>query len=172
MPNVLKTYTLEEAMGAIARSNGQPLSKGPDSPQSRGPYNATGKKLGHEYMHRGHVDQQNRPLTHQHNNMLEKSRSENRLASARLTQYLLNSADGQQALARLDQANDPKLQEWLKKVDVTDKTIYGFEGGGDVPKQVTKAAINIRKIGGQLFVASVYPAEFAGERNYELDTLF
>jgi hypothetical protein len=73
---------------------------------------------------------------------------------------------------RLDQANDPKLQQWLKKVDVTDKTIYGFEGGGDVPKQVTKAAINIRKIGGQLFVASVYPAEFAGERNYELDMLF
>ena len=189
MPDVQKIYTLEDAMGAIDRSNGHELSKGPGSPQPRSTatpdgrvaYNITGKKLGHEYMHRGHIEQ--RDLSGDHpggaatlsplqSNMLAKSRSENRLTSARLTHHLLNSAPVQQALGRLDSKNNPQHQEWLKNVAVTDNTIYGFESNGDVPKQVTHGAINIRKIGNELFVASVYPVQFAGERDYELDTFF
>jgi hypothetical protein len=190
MPNVQKVYSLEDAMGAIDRSNGHELSQGPGSPQpqsmaadGRVPYNNTGKKLGHEYMHRGHIEQRNHEgdhptgaapptLTKLQSNMLAKSRSENRLTSARLTQHLLNSATVQQALGRLDTGNNPNQQEWLKNVPVTDNTIYGFESNGDIPKQVTRGAINIRKIGNELFVASVYPVQFAGERDYALDTFF
>jgi hypothetical protein len=51
MPNVKKQYTIEEAMGAIDRSNGHELANGPGSPRPRGPgipdgraaYNNTGK---------------------------------------------------------------------------------------------------------------------------------
>jgi hypothetical protein len=189
MPNVQKIYSLEDAMGAIDRSNGHELSVGPGAPQKRSStvpdgrvaYNNTGKKLGHEYMHRGHIETRNHSGDHPagattlsplQSNMLAKSRSENRQTSARLAQDLLNSAQVQLALGRLDAAGNPAQQEWLKNVPVSDKTIYGFESNGDVPKQVTHAAINIRKIGDELFVASVYPVQFAGERDYELDTFF
>jgi hypothetical protein len=187
MPNVKKLYTIEEAMGAIDRSNGHELANGPGSPRPRAlepdgriAYNDTGKKQGHEYMHRGHIEQRNHSGDHpagfvtlnpRQTNMLKKSRTENRYTSARLTRYLLNSTQGQQALDDLDNnVGDP--QKWIKNIPVTDGTIYGFEQNGDVPKQVTSAAINIRKIGGELFIASVYPMGFSGERNYELDTFF
>jgi hypothetical protein len=187
MPNVKKHYTIEEAMGAIDRSNGHELTNGPGSPRPVGqvpdgriPYNNTGKKQGHEYMHRGHIEQRNHSgdhpsglvtLSQLQKNMLKKSRTENRYTSARLTQYLLNSTQGQQALDELDN-NVGNPQKWIQNIPVTDGTIYGFEQNGDVPKQVTSAAINIRKIGGELFIASVYPMGFSGERNYELDTFF
>jgi hypothetical protein len=188
MPNVKKRYTVEEAMGAIDRSNGHTLTAGPGSPRpvsttvpdGRIAYNNTGKKQGHEYMHRGHIETRNHrgdhptglvPLSTLQQNMLKKSRTENRYTSARLTQYLLNSPQGQQALDDLDN-NVGGPQQWIQYIPVSDNTIYGFERDGDVPKQVTAAAINIRKIGGELFVASVYPVQFLAERDYALDTFF
>lgn len=180
MPNVQKVYSNAEAKAAVDRSNGQALSNGPDDPRNRQPYNATGKQLGHEYMHRGHIQRYNsagdhptgtRTLKPQESNMLKKSRTENRDMSYRLTEYLLNTPAVQNALGDLDN-NVGNPQKWLKNVPVSDNTLYGFAGGGDVPRQITAAAINLRKINGELFVASVYPVAFMGERSYDLDLTF
>lgn len=193
MPNVKKPYSYAEAKAAIDRSNGQRLSTGAGDPHLRRPYNATGRQLGHEYMHRGAVstydNQMDHPvlktvfvpgggnvmdpsihLTTLEANMLGKSRMENRETSYRLTEHLLNSAPVQQELDNADN-NVGDVQKWLRRVPVT-ADLYGYEAGSDVPKKITEAAINFRKIGDHLFVASVYPVSFAGERDFELDQLF
>jgi hypothetical protein len=180
MASVKKFYSYAEAKAAIDRSNGQRLSTGPGEPDQRQPYNATGKQLGHEYMHRGHVERYNtagdhpsgtRTLSQRQANMLAKSRTENRDMSYRLAEYLLNTPQVQQELGDLDN-NVGNPQKWLKHVPVTDNTLYGFAAGSDAPRQITAAAINVRKIGGELFVASVYPVAFMGERPYDLGYLF
>ncbi|MCP3725326.1 hypothetical protein M3I53_19730 [Paraburkholderia sp. CNPSo 3272] len=169
-------------MGAIHRSNGHSLAHGPGNPRpaasgqagGRQAYNATGRRMGHEYMHRGHIEVGNRlpgPRTLLETNMLAKSRSENRYMSARLAQHLLNSTQGQAALGDLDN-NVGGPQQWIRGIPVTDPTIYGFDQNDDTLKQVTTGAINIRKINDQLFIASVYPDSFSDVPDYELNTFF
>jgi hypothetical protein len=60
----------------------------------------------------------------------------------------------------------------LKSVAVTDNSIYGYEPGSDVPKRVSEAAINFRKIGDELFIASIYPTKFLAEEDLDLSSLF
>lgn len=180
MTNVKKAYTLNEAAAAIDRSNGQKLADGAGSPQSRGQYNNTGKKLGHEYMHRGAVGIYNtagdhptgmRALSPLETNMLGKSRASSRANSYRLAHYLLNSPSVQVELGNADSGvGDP--QKWLKSVPVTDGSIYGYEPGSDVQKRVCEAAINFRKIGDELFIASIYPTKFLAEEDLDLSSLF
>jgi hypothetical protein len=180
VPNIKKPYTLTEAAAAVDRSNGQKLSSGPGSPQARDTYNNTGKKLGHEYMHRGAIGIYNtsgdhptgtRALTTLESNMLKKSRSASRSNSYRLAHHLLNSPAVQVELGNADAGiGDP--QKWLKHVAVTDNSIYGYEPGSDVPKRVAEAAINFRKIGGELFIASLYPTKFLAEEELNLSLLF
>jgi hypothetical protein len=178
--NVKKPYSYAEARAAIDRSNGQPLGSGANDPSTRQDYNATGKKLGHEYMHRGGISKYEdqgdhpsglKPLKPLQANQLAKSRAENRETSYRLTEYLLNTPQVQAALDDADNGVAP-VQKWLKNVPVTVDYLYGFESGGTISKQITAAAINFRKIGDELFIASVYPVAFQGERNFELDLLF
>ncbi|HDS1654511.1 TPA: hypothetical protein QEL76_002452 [Stenotrophomonas maltophilia] len=180
MPNIKKPYTIEEAAIAIDRSNGQKLDHGPDDPRTRNAYNNTGKKLGHEYMHRGAVGIYNttgdhptgmRVLTPLENNVLNKSRAANRSCSYRLAHFLLNSSQVQVELGNADAGIGP-AQKWLKTVAVTDSSIYGYEAGSDVPKRVCEAAINFRKIGDELFIASLYPTKFLAEEDLQISSLF
>lgn len=180
MPNIKKAYTKSEAAAAIDRSNGQSLAAGAGSPQSRNNYNNTGKKLGHEYMHRGAVGIYNsagdhptgrRNLSTLETNMLGKSRAANRSSSYQLAFYLLNSPSVQVELGNAD-AGVGDAQKWLKSVPVNDNSIYGYEPGSDVQKRVCEAAINFRKIGGELFIASIYPTKFLAEENLDLSALF
>ncbi len=170
MPNnIKKTYTLADAKDAIDKSNGQKLSV-----ETRSAYNSTGKRLGHEYMHRGYIpkydyngDHPSGPSTLNtlDSNRLKKSRVENRETSYRLACHLLNSPQGQNALGSADKQPE-NTQIWLKQIPVTSKNLYGYEQNGDIPKRITHGAINFRKIAGKLFIASVYPTQFMGERDY------
>lgn len=183
MPNVKKNYSLAEAEAAVNRSNGQPLAQGQGDPANR-IFNNTGAKKGHEYIHRGfvakyefrgdHPSGENPQLSQLEKNTLAKSRSENRRTSYQLAQATLNSPRGQAALADLDALGDNPSgeQKWLKDIDVLGEDLYGYEGGGTVVKKVSKAAINFRKINGTLFIASVYPTEFQGVRDYDLGDFF
>lgn len=173
MPDIKKDYTLEQAAAAVDRSNGRRLADGPGSPRTRNAYNNTGKKLGHEYMHRGSIGIYNttgdhptgrRALSQLESNMLAKSRAASRLNSYRLAHYLLNSQAVQIELGNADREPE-NTQKWLKNVAVTDNSIYGYEAGSDIPKRVTRAAINFRKIGGEIFIASLYPTGFVAEED-------
>lgn len=182
MPDVKKIYSLAEAEAAVNRSNGQPLAQGVGDPRNR-TYNNTGKKRGHEYMHRGpiakyefrgdHPSGENPQLSGLEKNVLKKSRTEDRRTSYRLVQALLNSPAGQTALGELDAGGDnPPGQKWLPAIDVLAEDLYGYESDGTVVKKISKARINFRKINGSLFIASVYPTEFQGERDYDLGDFF
>jgi hypothetical protein len=182
MANIKKTYTLAEAQAAIDNSNGQQLPKKGQQPsqdfgdpEKRSAYNATGKRLGHEYMHRGHIPEypsSPTALTELDSNRLQKSRVENRATSYRLACHLLNSPQGQKALDDADKQPE-NTQKWLKLIPVTSKNLYGYDpkSKGDIPKRITHGAINFRKIKGTLFIAPVYPTQFMGERDYDLSFL-
>jgi hypothetical protein len=180
-----KPYSYADARAAIDRSNGQPLALGANDPMTHPRFTSngnkdTGQRYGHEYMHRGpvkkfndsgdHPSGLNTSLSRLESNRLGKSRTEHRDATYRLTEYLLNTQKVQSSLGQADM-DPPNKQFWLKKIPVT-QDVYGYSSDGTVPKKISSASINFRKINGQLFIASVYPDGFLGERDFDLDKLF
>lgn len=173
--------TAADAQAAIDRANGQKLndilagSQGDEA--NRQAYNPTGKKLGHEYMHRGYVAKEGAQevdsatgvrstttATTLQKNMRAKSRTMNRRASAELAAALLNSPIGQNELTAAINANDG-AQHWLQNIAI-DRAMYGLVAND--PSADSKAIYGYEREGAGKFSGEVAKKIETGSVNFRV----
>ena len=161
-----RPWNSADTESAIHKGNGnllRDLKAGTLKPYkaARGQYNATGKKRGHEYMHRG----EGAPG--------HKSRYGSRYAAIEVTREMLNSPSVQAALGDFDAGT--KTDVWIKDVGI-DGEFYGYPPDADNRfghlKKISKACINLVTDGANLYVYSTYPSEFQGELEFDISELF
>jgi hypothetical protein len=163
---MMKTWNAADAESAIHKGNGNLLTDlKAGSLKSYGAarkqYNASGKKRGHEYMHRG----ASAPGV--------KSRYGSRHAAIAVTLEMLNSPQVQPVLGKFDAGT--QTEAWIKDIAIAGDW-YGYPPDsanrfGHLQK-ISKACINIVTDGSNLYIYSSYPSEFSGEADLDLTDLF
>lgn len=157
----VSTLTFDKAMviRALSRSGGTELGSyqyGPELPESMRNAKASGKGVGHVYIHvQGSGDD-----TVGHNSGLDnRSKFDSAETAINAIVEIMVLPTVKAALGRLDQDPQPNAQEWLKKLPVSGD-YYGVEQNSTTKKKIKTVAINMRSHGDALFISSCYPDSF------------
>ena len=161
-----KPWTPEDTEAAIHRANGnllKDLKAGTpkDFAKARTQYTTSGKKRGHEYMHRASTGPG------------FKSRYGSRYCCIQVTCEMLNHPLVQADLEKFDQGT--KTDTWIKDIPIVGDW-YGYPRDADNQygelHKIGKACINLVTDGTNLYIYSTYPSDFQGEMTYDLTSLF
>lgn len=140
---------------ALFRSTGVELGGmqyGPAIDPASRKYKASGKGVGHVYIHGADVD----PLS-KTTGLAKKSRYVDHQTMVGVIVEILKHAQGQAALRSLD--SNPSAEIWLHgnmAIPVTGAW-YGYAQNETVKRKIITAAINMRAHGDALFITSSYP---------------
>ena len=153
---VTRTYTKADAKAAMDRANYRLFKqwRSVRSDLTALQFAAQGNDVGHTFRHVDGTAE------------VGKSTYENEDIAAQVTMQLLNSANGQKMLKRLDTASpggsfvedDPANRKIEAAVD---GDWYGTDGAGGAKAKITKAACQVMKLGESvLWVHTSYPTAF------------
>lgn len=161
-----RKWDLADTESAIHRGNGnllKDLKAGTlkDYAAARKQYTQSGKKRGHEYVHRGASAPGH------------KSRYHSRFCAISVTTEMLNHPKVQAALAEFD--GGTKTDVWIKNLPINGDW-YGFPPDADNQfgelHKISQACINLVTDGTNLYVYSSYPSAFSGAFETDLTPLF
>lgn len=158
----LADFTYDKAMveAALFRSGGTQLSRyqyGPALPLSMRNPKASGKGVGHVYIHvKGSGDS----VVGQNSGRDDRSLFADTNTAINAIVEIMTTRTVRDALSRLDQYPQPNEQEWLKNIPVNGP-YYGYaREQGDYRRKIATVAINMRSHGDALFISSCYPDNF------------
>lgn len=153
-------YDTAMVESVLFRSTGVRLAGmqyGPATNPATRTYNATGKKVGHVYMHTGDAEQLSGRTGPAH-----KSRFQDEATMVAVIVEILATAAGKAKLKWLD--DNPTVADglWLHGATALPVSYpwYGYEQGGTALKKIKTAALNMRAHGDALFITSAYPDQF------------
>lgn len=157
----VSTLTFDKAMviRALSRSGGTGLGDyqyGPELPDTMRNPKATGKGVGHVYIH---VDGGGDGTVGRGSGRMDRSVFDCTDTAVNAIVEIMASATVKAALARLDQDPQPNVQEWLKHLPVTG-AYYGYAQNSSTKEKIKTVAINMRSHGDALFISSCYPDSF------------
>ena len=157
----VSTLAFDKAMviRALSRSGGTALGSyayGPELPDSMRNAKATGKGVGHVYIH---VDSAGDDTVGKGSGRMDRSVFDSTDTAVNAIVEIMSTNTIKTALARLDQDPQPNAQEWLKGITVTGDH-YGFAQNSETKKKIKTVAINMRSHGDALFISSCYPDSF------------
>lgn len=158
----VSTLTFDKAMviRALSRSGGTALGSyayGPELPDSMRNPKATGKGVGHVYIH---VDSGGDDVVGRGSGRMDRSVFADTDTVVNVIVGIMTATTVKAALARLDQDPQPNQgQEWLKGLAVTGD-YYGYPQNSSDKKKIKTVAINMRSHGDALFISSCYPDSF------------
>lgn len=145
---------------ALFRSGGTPLPSyayGPALPPGMRKPKASGKGVGHVYIHvAGGGDQ----TVGANAGRSDRSLFADTQTAIDAIVEVMATPTVRSALQRLDQNPKPKDQEWLKGIPVIG-AYYGYAAEqGSYRRKIATVAINMRSHGDALFISSCYPDSF------------
>lgn len=160
MPVADTDYDIAMVESVLFRSTGVKLDGmqyGPATDPATRPYNASGKGVGHVYMHtaeREELSQRTGPG--------KKSRFQDNQTMVGVIVEILASTGGKAALQWLDDNPTVAAGLWLHGGTAlpVSKPWYGYEQKGTDLKKLKTVALNMRAHGDALFITSVYPDQF------------
>jgi hypothetical protein len=133
------------------------MQYGPATNPATRSYKASGKGVGHVYMHTGTQESLSGRAGPDH-----KSRFKDETTMVAVIVDILATAQGKAALKWLDDHPTVAQGLWLhgKSALAVTKPWYGYEQDGTALKKIKTAALNMRAHGDALFITSAYPDEF------------
>lgn len=145
---------------ALSRSGGTKLGDyayGPELPPSMRNAKASGKGVGHVYIHvKGSGDS----TVGANSGRDDRSLFKDTQTAIDAIVEIMTHQSVKDALGRLDQDPQPNAQEWIKGIPVSGH-FYGYaREQGDYPRKISTVAINMRSHGDALFISSCYPDGF------------
>lgn len=157
----VSTLTFDKAMviRALSRSGGTSLGSyayGPELPDSMRNAKATGKGVGHVYIH---VDGGGDSTVGKGEGRMDRSVFDSTETAVNAIVEIMTHTRVKAALGRLDQDPQPDPQEWLKNIPVSGD-YYGFPQNSNSKNKIKTVAINMRSHGDALFISSCYPDSF------------
>jgi hypothetical protein len=153
-------YDIAMVESVLFRSTGVKLDGmryGPATNPATRPYTASGKGVGHVYMHTAEKEELSQRTGPGH-----KSRFQDNLTMIGVLVDILASREGKLALAWLDDNPTVASGIWLRGASSlpVSKAWYGYEQNGNDLKKIKSVALNMRAHGPALFITSVYPDQF------------
>ena len=145
---------------ALFRSGGVNLKGyqyGPALPVSMRNPKASGKKVGHVYIH---VKGDGNDLVGNNSGREDRSLFADTDTLVRAIIEIMTTQVVRDALARLDQHPPPNQQEWLKQIPVVGDYYGHARGQGEYRRKIVSVSINLRSHGDALFISSCYPDGF------------
>lgn len=150
-------YDTAMVESVLFRSTGVKLDGmqyGPATNPATRSYKASGKGVGHVYMHTADKEALSGLA-----GPAKKSRFQDQVTMVGVIVDILASAEGKAALLQLDAPPAKPDGIWLHGAHAlpVSKPWYGYEQGGKVLKKIKTVALNMRAHGDALFITSVYP---------------
>ena len=155
-----KVYDTAMVEAVLFRSTGVKLEGmryGPATDPATRLYNATGKGVGHVYIHSG--DQE---ALSGRAGLIHKSRFKDQATMVAVIVEILATAEGKAKLTWLDANPSVAADLWLHGATALPVTNpwYGYGQGGSGLQKIKTAALNMRAHGDALFITSAYPDQF------------
>lgn len=156
-----QTYDKGMVEAALSRSGGTKLDQyafGPELPQSMRNAKASGKGVGHVYIH---VRGAGSDLIGNQDDLKNRSQFADKQTAILAIVEIMQNASVKAALATLDiyPQTESSKQQWLHHIPLSG-AFYGFERNSDTKKKIKDCSINMRAHGDALFISSCYPEAF------------